>query len=94
MANLGGIDPLAAGLKDQCHHHQALRSGSVVSQHGFDPCFLAYRASVLATRRQGGMVRLAGDDPAASAMSRRRSTAELKTQLVLPDGLEPPNDRV
>jgi hypothetical protein len=37
------------------------------------------------------LVRLDGIEPPASAMSRRRSSAELKArELVLPDGLEPP----
>lgn len=59
----------------------------MVVLRGFDPRFLAYRASALATRRED-VVRLAGDDPAASAMSRRRSSAELKTRVVRAENFE------
>lgn len=36
------------------------------------------------------MVRLTGIEPVAFPMSKGRSAGELKAQLVLPEGLEPP----
>ena len=53
----------------------------MVIPRGFDPHFLGYRPSVLASRRRDQMmVRLAGVEPAASAMSMRRSAVELETR--------------
>lgn len=68
MANPAGYDPVAGGLKGRCLSIRLYARDPdedpafervdhdgflvLVHQHGFDPCFLAYRASALATRRQ------------------------------------------
>ena len=74
--------------KDDACRRVAYRSSSspfeLVVPHGFDPCFRGYRPRALATRRRDKMVRLAGNDPAASAMSKRRSASELKTLVLRP----------
>ena len=74
MVNRGGVEPLAHGLKVRCPAVPGLKAPGpgatfaivahvqflvLVVPAGFDPAFLAYRASALATRRRDiSLVRL------------------------------------
>jgi hypothetical protein len=106
MANPGGYDPLAGGLKVRClsirlyargpgcrlSGSDIVRLNDLVLPHGYDPRSFGYRPNALPLS-YGRMVRRRGVEPRAFCMSRRRSAAETNDAYPFRD-LNPGSRRV